>query len=542
MNMKDAIFGWLGYEKSSTVTKSQEVPLAYVDGNTFREWKTTAISNPYRQNGTIKRAVDIMAFNLAQLPFNVYSGKSKIVSANSVSRLLEKPNETTSAFKFKLIHWSYYLLYDKVYWFLNTNPSGTVVELHVLNPRIVKEKRGADGRLAYYEYGKIKMMPHEVIEFSGFNPMSTTGLGGVSLLDTLKVEYETDDSAAKYGNKFFKNGTRVSGVISGNEDATLEDVKKVINEWKAAHQGTDNAYKVAALLGGMKYEEIGMTMKDAEYIEGRKQIKERIIEAYGIPKSIFGIVEKIDRATAETQMRQFWQVTLKPLAILMQEDINTLLLSKQKEFSRYNVKYDFSVVEELKKDVNETLDAAKKAFELGWNRDELVERFKLDLPTGGEASEERYLPSSLTPINKKEEVVVEEDTIDDDIKKTIDSFFIGEDMINFSKALEKKLKRHIMNYRSKAIKLVDKGLPTADLKHDMDIALVKLIAQLYNNVSHDADASTVKGVITINSAIDRELKNVKTVDDVRKVFNFANKEAKTIARTESEKLFDITGE
>ena len=581
---------------SKGTANGTELPMAYVDGNTFKTWTSSNVNSPYKQNGTIRRSIDIMAYNLAQLPFNVFQNGIKVPSdiqdPNNVliGSLLKSPNADTSGFKFKLIHWSYFLMYDSVYWLINRNPFGIIKELYILNPRMVSEHVDSNNVIDYYTYGhKLKLQPHEIVKFSGFNPSGVSGSGGHSILDTLKTEYQTDKAAANYGQKFFENGTKVSGVITGNDTTTLEEMQKVLGQWMTAHQGESNAYKVGALLGGMTYDERGMSMRDAEFIEGRKDIKERIIEVFGIPKSVYGLVDKIDRATAEAALRQFWQFTLKPLALLHQEDMNTLLLKKN--YPGYTVKYDFAVVEELKKDVNETAEAAKKYFDLGYTRNEINERFKLEMEDD-DTGDIRYLPTSVISVDNTLEMdnideptktitTIEEKTIETKSTNPFRNRFL-QDQRSQEKIFHSKIKRYLFEYRQEAIKIVSGNKATVELatiinalnvlKNKQDNKLFKITVPLYTEASKVAadgaydllnidkvskgnttlantSANKIKGINTtitkkLNDEITTGVANGETIDQlskrIRGVYNFTTSRSKIIARTESANLMSAS--
>ena len=592
------IKSWLGglfqkQEFPKVETKSNEIALPYVTGTTFGEWQRASNASPYLNNGTVRRSIDIMAFNLAQLPYIVYKDGVRFMpqaDPNNVliGSLLENPNETTSGFKFKLTHWSLYLLYDKVYWLLNRNPFGIIKEIYVLHPGMMKVVKNDKGEVLHYIYNqKLKIEKDDCIEFSGFNPTSTIGSGGSSIIETIRTELDTESAAAKYGKKFFENGTRLSGIITGNENTTAEDMQKVLSMWMENHRGETNAYKVGALLGGMKYDERGMTMRDAEFIEGRKEIKDRIIEAYGIPKSVYGLVDKIDRATADTQMRQFWQVTLKPLAILLTEDINTLLI--RKNFGGFKVAPDFSVVEELKKDVNETAEAARKYFELGYSRNEVNERFRLGMDEE-ETGDTRYISSMLIEVGSNDLKPMEPTkSIDSDVVINKDIKEVDEFRSSFlkniktqEKTFESKIKRYLFEYRKDCIDLVQGKKASIDLattlnslvllKLKQDSKIVKMMEPLYKETNllatktnydllkNDATPEVHQTLVNaysnnvkrINKTINDKLKQQITeginagesvdqiVGRIKGVYNFTSSRAKMIARTESTNIYNAT--
>jgi HK97 family phage portal protein len=56
---------------------------------------------------------------------------------------------------------------------------------------------------------------------------------------------------------------------------TIKDPQRVKESWNSAYQGSGNAHKVAVLEEGMKYQAIGISPEQAQFLETRKfQINE----------------------------------------------------------------------------------------------------------------------------------------------------------------------------------------------------------------------------------------------------------------------------
>jgi len=604
-------------DEPKATNKILDVPrggkLDYIEGGQLKSWTAKTVHDPYSNNGVVRRAITVMAQNLAQLPIKFMNGKRQLPSEGykdptkvDLRTIFDSPNPTDSRVRFFIKHWSYYLIYDKVYWMLNRNPAGFIKELYPLNPALVETIVDKNNIVKHYIYNRLlRIIPDDMLVFSGFNPNTPTGDGGSSILDALKLEYESDYYAAKFGKKFFENSTRVNGVITVDKDvpSTKEDMEAVLAMWKKAHQGADNAYKVGALLSGMNYTEMGQTMRDMEYIEGRKEITQRIIQTYGIPNSVYGLVEKIDRATAETQMRQFWQLTLKPLAVMLQEDVNHKI--KKEPITRYSnmtIKFDFSVVEELKKDLNDTLDAAKKLMEVGYPRNEINERLQLDMPDDTDDGDTRYMPSNMMEIGAEEEPleplpIPERDEEDEKLAgEILDKIYKDEEnkankqiLNNYLRAQKKeekrfkgKIQKYILEQRNEMLKILygykatlNKDEIVIKINSEMkkqDAKIVKVAKPMLSEASKIAselafvtigfdkpavvDTMLVEARVakigsinnTIKKALVRELTDgIRTGESVntmanrwKKVFGFSKTQAKTIARTETASIMSGT--
>lgn len=398
----------------STQKRFDDILLAVRAGN-LEEWDkvtTGKVANPYVENYAVQTAINLLARNIAQVPMDIYSGDQKLGPDFEINQVLLKPNEYTSRFELWEQTMIYFFLYGEAYWFLNLNDYGFIREIYVLHPKFLKAVQSDASAFpkAWIYKDNVPMPVDQVIQFKLFN---TTGIRGLSPLDAVQLEIDADKEAAKYNKNFFKNGARVSGIISMDKDlsTTEEEMTRVLMKFKQAHQGSENAYKVGIISPGMKYDEYGQTMRDMEYVIGRDAIRDRILLVLGIHKSIVGITEKIDRATADVALRSLWQVNLKPNCIRIQEKINAELFQVYYPGKNIYCKFDLSTVEELKKDLNETLDAGTKLFMMGYSRNEVNVRLGLGMPEDREDGDTRYVPINLAPVDA--DIYAESESVED---------------------------------------------------------------------------------------------------------------------------------
>src|SRR5207248_35679 len=76
-------------------------------------------------------------------------------------------------------------------------------------------------------------------------------------------------AAEKYAAEFFGNGAVPTGILTlpnVMEEKSMEELKR---QWAEAHGG-ENAHKVAALHGGLKYEKMQNNPDEAQLLETRK--------------------------------------------------------------------------------------------------------------------------------------------------------------------------------------------------------------------------------------------------------------------------------
>jgi len=487
--VKNTLVSWMANDLKSEEKAWDDTLVAIRDGNR-EEWGKVGIQNPYAQNHVIHRAIDVMSQNIAQVPLLLYnetSGQSMPVG-HDFYKLMRRPNPFTSQFELWEQTLIYFFLYGEAFWYFNVNEFGFIREIYALHPQFMKHvQKDLSSPISGWIYNeKVPMQVNEVVQFKMF---ATGGVRGLSPLQAIKLEYGADADAAKFNKKFFENGTRVSGVISVDKDrpTTIQEMRKVLTQWKQAHQGANNAYSVGALLNGMKYNEFGMTMRDMEFIEGRDAIRDRILLLYGVHKSIVGVSDKIDRATAEAALRSLWSLTLKPQTVRFEQKLNAELFDIY--FPGISCKFDLTVVEELKKDLTTTISAAKELMQMGYTRNEVNFRLGLRMPESDEDGDTRYMPLQLVPVDANPLIIQAEANAENAGKEV--STLVNKNLENFlrvqknaARAFTKKMKGYAALQRGKVLKSLLRSPETFETNLDRlftreDARLEKAITPFY---------------------------------------------------------------
>ena len=97
-----------------------------------------------------------------------------------------------------------------------------------------------------------------------------------------------------YGGRFFANDARPGAVLT--HPKTLSDKARgnIELSWKAAHEGLDNAHRVAILEEGLSLTSVGIPPVDAQFLETRKFERDEIPSWFRMPPDKLG---NFDRAT-----------------------------------------------------------------------------------------------------------------------------------------------------------------------------------------------------------------------------------------------------
>lgn len=145
---------------------------------------------------------------------------------------------------------------------------------------------------------KIPLANAEVMAIQMPNPMDLfRGLGPVrSILATLDAEkYSTE-----WNRNFFINSAEPGGIIQVPDTWDDPDFDKFVKRWGEMHRGVSKAHRIALLEGGAQWVANSMNHKDMQFTELRTVSRDAVLEAFGMPGSMIGISEHVNKANAQT--------------------------------------------------------------------------------------------------------------------------------------------------------------------------------------------------------------------------------------------------
>ena len=303
------------------------------------------------QMTAVYSCVRILAEAVAGLPLHLYKytdngGKEKALSHSLYFLLHDEPNPEMSSFVFRETLMTHLLLWGNAYAQIIRNGKGEVIGLYPLMPNRMRVDRDNKGNL-YYSYIRyldeaptlngitVTLRPSDVLHIPG---LGFDGLVGYSPIAMAKNAIGLAMATEEYGAKFFANGAAPGGVLE--HPGTIKDPQKVKDSWNMAYQGSGNAHKVAVLEEGMKYQQIGISPEQAQFLETRKFQINEIARIFRVPPHMVGDLEKSSFSNIEQQSLEFVKYTLDPWVIRWEQAISRSLLSpseKKEYFSKFNV-------------------------------------------------------------------------------------------------------------------------------------------------------------------------------------------------------------
>lgn len=341
----------------SSLFRTRDKPQNYYIGTDFRYLFGPSASgktvNEFTamQTTAVYACVRILAETLAALPLQLYrytpGGKERVYDHPLYHLLHDEPNPEMTSFIFRETLMSHLLIWGNAYAQIIRDRLGRVQGLYPLRLDKMTVCRDERGKIFYLytktgdenpnikPYGQVALQKEEVLHIPG---LGFDGLVGYSPIAMARNAVGMTMACEEYGAYFFANGASPSGVLE--HPGVLKDPAKVRDSWNAVYRGSANAHKVAVLEEGMKYQQIGIPLEEAQFLETRKFQLNEIARLYRIPPHMIGDLEKSSFNNIEQQSMEFVKYTLDPWVIRWEQAMQKALFlpeEKKQYFLKFNV-------------------------------------------------------------------------------------------------------------------------------------------------------------------------------------------------------------
>lgn len=279
------------FDKAIARVKNEVDPLSLVDPTGWRtgaDFFASGTQTPAMKVAVVNACVEIRSDTMGKLPFFVMDENSKEhLSSHRISNLLTtRPNEHMTPFVFKKLLESQRLMSGNAYVLIVSSPAtGDPTELIPLLSKYVSIWRDGDGKLWYVYCDPVsgltrRFTPDEIIHLKAY---TEDGITGISVLSRASKAIQNAGMQQDYENKFYSQNAKPAGILEVVGDLSDAARTKVRTEWESIYGGTQNAFRVAVLDNSMKYQQIGMSQKDAQFVESKDCTIQDIARFFGVP-------------------------------------------------------------------------------------------------------------------------------------------------------------------------------------------------------------------------------------------------------------------
>lgn len=251
---------------------------------------------------TVNRCVEVLSNSMAVLPVYIMNERTKErIQEHRLSRVLwERANEAMTSFDYQRLMLCNELLRGNAYAWIYRDPrTGWPRELIPLPPDYVTIRVDLDGHVWYFfthpTTGQVTMLrPDDILHYKAY---SEDGIEGISVLRRASLTLSTARAAQLYENSTWMSGGQPSGILTTESDlgdsievvqpdgtkVTVDPKEQLRRSWEAVHRGPGNAFRIAVLDLGLKYQPISMTNSDAQFVESNEIRVADVCRFFGVP-------------------------------------------------------------------------------------------------------------------------------------------------------------------------------------------------------------------------------------------------------------------
>ncbi len=251
---------------------------------------------------TVNRCVEVLSNSMAVLPVYIMNERTKerLPDHRLGHVLWERANEAMTSFDYQRLMLCNELLRGNAYaWIYRDPQTGWPRELIPLPPDYMTIHVDTAGHVWYFfthpTTGAVTMLrPEEVLHYKAY---SEDGIEGISVLRRASMTLSTARAAQQYENSTWMSGGQPSGILTTDADlgdsieveqadgtkVKVDPKDQLRKSWEAVHRGPGNAFRIAVLDLGLKYQPISMTNSDAQFVESNEIRVADICRFFGVP-------------------------------------------------------------------------------------------------------------------------------------------------------------------------------------------------------------------------------------------------------------------
>ena len=171
-----------------------------------------------------------------------------------------------------------------------------------------------------------------------FKMMSRDGLLGISPVDVGANAIGYGLALERYGNSFFGNGAKVSGVLSTDRHLSDEAIDRLKVSFKENYTNINDANKTMVLEEGLKFQQISLSNEASQFLNSREFSITEIARLFNLPPHLLRDLTKSSFNNISEQSREFVQYSLMPYLVMMESEMNCKLF-RQNEQGKVETKF-----------------------------------------------------------------------------------------------------------------------------------------------------------------------------------------------------------
>jgi HK97 family phage portal protein len=361
------------------------------------EDKALGISVLYACINLISDSVASLGWHVLE---NVAEGKEKALKHPNYNLLHTAPNPQTTSFMFRKTLIIHALLWGNGYALIERDGANRVKAFWIQYPKdVIPERNETTGEI-FYQTKSGKIPEYDMIHIMG---LSTDGLKGKGVVKTHAEQLGIVLDAQKYGADLFNRGATIGGILSTDINLTPDQQKQLRDAWNADTHGRDNNHKTKVLGGGLKYQRVGLSPEEAQFLLTRERGAYEICSMLQVPPFMVGLTEKSTSwgTGIEQQQIGFLKFCLTPWLKRIEQEVDKKAFREQEKGKFFN---SFNVNSLLKADIASQTTHVQAMLDRGVYDINAALNF-LDQNTIGELGKKRFVMKNMQPLDRVDAVI-----------------------------------------------------------------------------------------------------------------------------------------
>ena len=183
-----------------------------------------------------------------------------------------------------------------------------------------------DGKLFYSNIQKGDTV--DSADILHFKILTQDGIKGISPITQCKQAIEWGMSVEKFGNTFFQNGAKLSGVLQTDRQLSEQAVDRLRNSFNSVYSKLNNANSTAILEEGLTFKPVSISAEQAQFLSSRYFSIAEVARIFGIAPHLLKDLSKSSFNNIEMQSQEFVTYTLMPYLTRIESELNRKLFRK----------------------------------------------------------------------------------------------------------------------------------------------------------------------------------------------------------------------
>lgn len=194
------------------------------------------------------------------------------------------------------------------------------------------------GREMFYDItiDKVYRLPAEkILHLPG---LSFDGIRGTTPIAKCREAFGIALATQEFGGRYFSGNANPGGVLTSPEALSDKAYDRFTKMIERRHQGLEKAHRFMLLEEGTKWEQIGLSPADSQFLEGRKFSVDDIARMFRVPPHIIGNLDRATFSNVEQMSVEFLTHCIMPWLVKFEEAIYKRLIpanDKQNFFAEF---------------------------------------------------------------------------------------------------------------------------------------------------------------------------------------------------------------